>query len=343
MKAAFVILLSILIAVSGGLLAYGAILGPAKTFVPETSGVLEAPPPNIFMAGETPNDVSVSLVQNLTPEQAADALLAVTYNSLMAERYYFFCHVDALAGNKYSCSDYFRILQRGADFFYQALTYGGGWNVGVCHAAVGSTRLDATTLNVSYDRSAKTFDAAFPDRPDVRDANPGAFARTPYRVYGLFGLPLGLDAKDWRGTDYSVMTGATVSVESPSPAAPYYRLFLSLDPAAANASAETLRRLNEGAGGKMKNLTVSSLTFAFEIWECGLFRSIEVSSDLTATLGGKTGKAMLKRSYEFSYDKKAASILSQIKEKGWEGALKASDLEKLTEREAAEAAPASNR
>ena len=343
MKAAFVIVLSILIAVSGGLLAYGAILGPAKTFVPETSGVLEAPPQNIFMSGETPNDVSTYLVRDLTPAQAAEAILAVTYNSLMAERYYFFCHVDALAGNKYSCSDYFRILQRGADFFYQALTYGGGWNVGVCHAAIGSTRLDATTLNVSYDRSAKTFDAAFPDRPDVRDANPGAFARSPYRVYGLFGLPLCFDSADRKGVDFSLMADATVSVESPSSSSPYYRLSVSLDPAAANASAETLRRLNEGAGGKMKNLTVSSLTFTFEIWECGLFRSIEVSSDLTATLGGKTGKAMLKRSYEFSYDKIAASILSQLKEKGWEGALKASDLEKLTEREAAEAAPASNR
>ena len=68
-----------------------------------------------------------------------------------------------------------------------------------------------------------------------------------------------------------------------------------------------------------------------------------VLSILIAVSGGKTGKAMLKRSYEFSYDKKAASILSQLKEKGWERGLKASDLEKLTEREAAEAAPASNR
>ncbi len=325
MKVALIVVLALLLAVSGGLLAYGASLGTSKTYVPEKEGLLLAPPDDIFRESETPIDVSSLLAVSLTTEQAADALLAVTYDSLMTKQYYFSCHVDALSGNKYSCSDYFRIVRDGRDFFYQALTYGGGFNVGVRHISVGTTRLDATTLNVSYDRSTKVFEAAFGE-PEVSSTSGAPFKQNPYRLFGLFGLPLNLSGE--KGTvDYSVTTGAIVSLVAPTVSEPFYTLSLSLDASSVNASAETIRRLNDGAGGKMKNINVHALDFVFEIWECGLFRSIEVTSEFTATLGRKSGQGKINRSYAFSYDKNAGNILARLQDANWEKYVKEKDSE----------------
>ena len=337
MKKILIIVISILLALCVGLLGYGVSLGSVKPYIPERSGVLAPPPADIYMQGETPNDVSVYLVKKPTPVQAADAILAVTYNSLMAERYFFNCHVEAKSGANFSCSDYFRIMQCGEDYFYQALTYtGGSVNTGVRHSAVGLTRMDLTTYNVVYDMDTKTFDATFGKQgPKVKDASPGAFSRVPYRIYGLFGLPLCLIGGEGAAVDYSVMTGSTASVIKPDDSAPFYTLLLSLDASAVNASQATLDYLNEGAGNQMKNINVSTLEFRFEIWTSGLFRAIDVDAELTATVNGQTRESKLTRTYEFSYDAKAASILTQIEAAGWEKYVKKADLEMLRAREAA--------
>jgi len=332
MKKVIVIILAILIAASSGLLVYGATLGPAKTFVPDKDGVLLAPPANIYAEGKEAYDVSSALVKNASSDQIAEALINVCYNHLRVKRYYFFCHVDSLSGNKYGCSDYFRIVQEGKDFFYQALTYASGMNTGVCHASMGNTRFDVNSFNVSYDRTTKTFDAVFPD--PVAKETPG----TPYNYYPdrlevLFNLPLALADESGRVVDYSVMSNCTFDLTLPSSSAPYYTLELSLDPAAVNASSETLRCLNDGMGGKMKNITVSSLSIRFEIWKSGVFRKIDVDSEFTATVSGKTGKGKMIRAYEFSYTAEAGSILKQLKNADWEKFCPEKDRDILAARE----------
>lgn len=335
MKKVLIIVISILLALGVGLLGYGVSLGSVKPYIPERSGVLAPPPVDIYMQGETPYDVSTYLVKNLTTTQAADAILAVVYNSLMAERYYFNCHVEGRVGKKFSCSDYFRILQRGEDYFYQALTYTGtGANIGVRHSAIGLTRMDSTTFSVVYDVDTKEFDYTFSKHPKVRDSNPGAFSRVPYRIYGLFGLPLCLIGGEGAAVDYSVMTGAAVSVIKPDDSAPFYTLLVKLDPAAVNASQGTINFLNEETNNQMEDINVSSLDFRFEIWESGLFRAIDMETELTATAGGQTGESKITRTYEFSYDAKAASILTHIEQAGWENDVKPADLEMLRAREA---------
>ena len=334
MKKVLIIVISILLAFGVGLLGYGVSLGSVKPYIPERSGVLAPPPADIYMQGETPYDVSASLVKNLTTTQAADTILAVTYNSLMAERYYFNCHVEGRVGKKFSCSDYFRILQRGEDYFYQALTYTGtGSNVGVRHSAIGLTRMDSTTFSVVYDVDTKKFDFTFSKHPKVRDAKPGAFSRVPSRVYGLFGLPISFGEKA-DSVDYSVMTGATVSVIKPSESAPFYTLLVKLDPAAVNASQGTISNLNEETDNSMEKIKVSSYELRFEIWESGLFRAIDMEAELTATVKGEEGTCKFTRTYEFSYDAKAASILTHIEQAGWENDVKPADLEMLRAREA---------
>ena len=332
MKKVIVIILAILIAASGGLLVYGAILGPAKTFVPEKDGVLFAPPANIYSEGKTAYDPASALVRNASSDQIAEALVNVCYNHLRVKRYYFFCHVDSLSGNKYGCSDYFRIVQDGTDFFYQALTYASGTNTGVRHASMGNTRFDVTTFNVTYDRASKTFDAAFPD-PTPKET-PG----TPYNYYPdrpevLFNLPLALADESGQAIDYSVMANCSFELTLPSSSAQYYTLELTLSPDSVNASSETIRCLNDCMGGKMKNINVSALSFRFEIWKSGVFRKIDVNSEFTSTVSGKSGSGMMTRAYEFSYTPEAGSILKQLKDADWEKFCPQKDKDILSARE----------
>lgn len=334
MKTFLVIFLAFLIAVSGGLLVYGAILGPAKTYVPEKDGLLAAPPADIYSEGKPPYAVSSFLKKDATSDEIAEAIANVCYNALQVKRYYFVCRVDSLAGNKYFCSDYFRILQEGTDFFYQALTYAAGTNTGVRHACVGSTRLDVTTLNVTYNRSEKTFDAVFPD-PTKREGDGKPYNYYPDRAEVLFNLPLALADESGRNADFSVMKDCSFTITAPSSAAPYYTLELSLSADSVNASSETVRCLNDGAGGKMKNIKVSALDFTFTIWQSGVFRSIDVSADFSATVSGKTANANMKRKYEFSYTPNACSIVRQIEKVGWEKFCDSTSLNEISAREAA--------
>ena len=334
MKKIFVILLAIMIAATGGLLVYGAILGPAETYVPMKDGLLEPPSADIYRAGKTPYEVSSLLANNATPEQIADAIINIGYNALQVKRYYFICRVDSLAGNKYFCSDYYRMLQEGQDFFYQALAYAAGMGTGARRACVGSDRLDVSTNSVSYDRSTKTFDAAFGD-PEKKEGAGKPFNYYPDRAEVLFNLPIAVSDESGQVVDYSVMENCTFTVTAPSASAQYYTLNLSLNADAVNANSETLRVLSDStSGGKMKNIRVSELKFVFTIWPCGVFRSIDVSSEFSTTISGKSANATLTRAYQFSYTPSACSIMTQIRNAGWEKFCDAAALNAIAEREA---------
>ncbi len=335
MKKFFVILLAAMVAATGGLLVYGAILGPAETYVPMKDGLLEAPPADIYRAGKTPYEVSSLLVNNATPNQIADAIINVGYNALQVKRYYFICRVDSLAGNKYFCSDYYRMLQEGQDFFYQALAYAAGFNSGNRRACIGSDRLDVTTTSVSYDRATKTFDAVFGE-PDKREGEGKPYNYYPDRAEVLFNLPIAVSDASGQVVDYSVMENCAFTVTAPNNStAPYYTLELNLNADSVNANSETLRVLSETTSdGKMKNIRVSELKFVFTIWPCGVFRSIDVTSAFSTTISGKSANATLTRAYQFSYTPSACSIINQIQNVGWEKYCNQSFLNAIAEREA---------
>lgn len=318
MKKVIIIILAVLIAVSGALLIYGAAQGPQKEFNQESKGLLAAPAAAISEGADHWYSLDSVLSSGSFQEKAAKLMVYTSYNQMYAKQFYFSAHVDVFAGNKYTCSDYFR-AQQGVNTFYQALAYTGTQltNMATRRVDYHNVRYSKVEPGISYDKKEQTYSFSLAN-PDVDDRETTLPRETPYLIYSWYDIPLDFGSKEQAYNEIDSSLIENVSLESPTSDAPYYVLNFSADIDKVNASEETLRRLNEGTGGAMKDIEVLGLSFKAEIWPSGLFRSISVHARIIAKVSNKRGEATIDRTYGFSYDDADCSIANWFKSTGWD-------------------------
>ena len=168
-----------------------------------------------------------------------------------------------------------------------------------------------------------SYTAHIPGYPKTENKSHGKDDETPYYYYGTLDFPLdfgGEESADDDSTlprsaaiDYSLIDGATVEITEDEEGG-YYTLTFDCVIASINDSYETKYRLSKTtADGKMENITFTKFTVTAEIWkDAGVFRKLTYTTNVHATIYGKTGDSDIEKSMIFSYDDENCSVAKKI-------------------------------
>ena len=351
LKTVLIVLFAFLLAVSGGVLVYGAVVGtsdPARI-----DEVTLDPPANDLYIGEYINQkINISAIANATDMQknqkVAEMIVKTSYNNAIIDHFLYKAHVDvnSTKTSDYAFSDYFR-AKTGMDQYYQTFAYTGSANPVKVKVFYGTDRLDAMDPFGKYDKDTGAWSASLKN-PDRKDYTPGLPGLTPYHIYSWYDFPLDLGglgtakSDDERGRseaiDGSLIDASSVVIEEKIDQASnvaYYQISFKAIIAAANASSETLDRFCDSCGG-LKDAELYELNFLVEIWkDAGVFRRIGFDARTVASLQGKKGEVKVEKMLKFTYDKVDSSVAAHIKKladqygQKWVSKLRAENQEKL--------------
>lgn len=341
MKKILIIVLAILLAASAGILAYGVTQGTQETFEKNSEGLLAAPDANAAKEGAAHWYSPEAVMENKTQaEKVANLLIYTAYNHINAKQFYFEAHMEMTAGGHEVISDYFR-AQQGLNYFYNACAYPGSGGNATRRVEYVDQRLDlpklmgiAKMVSATYDKDSKTFSYSMP-KAVVTNKELEATEETPYVIYSWYDFPLDLgglksaeskDASAGRSEEIDASLIKTVQIDAPTDEKPYYTLTFNADVTKLNESRESLYRISESLAKQVdldKGIDVQEFSCVVEIWPVGLFRSISISSRMTATVKGDKGNAEMRKTIQFSYSDVDCSVayLLRMAPGNWESFL----------------------
>ena len=326
LKIILIVIFSLLLAVSGGLLAYG-IINPASTQDGDETGIGE-PPDMALFEGEKHSDVSLIFGdKSATPEhKATDLMIQVAYNLINIKQFYFSARVDVKAGTQTAFSDY-NYTRKGLNTFKRVHAYTGKLNTFVLRCYYIDQRLETTGL-AEYDSDTGAW--SYPTDPSKKQsATLSKSNESPYYYYGTLDFPLDFGGKDAAiadeskrsdAIDYTLIDPDSV-VLTENTKGGYYSLEFKVLASKLDASEEIRYRFADTTSGKnldgslrMKlDHFVDDFTVKAEIWkESGVFRTISYETKVNATTGGENGDSTITKTLNFSYDDENCSVARKI-------------------------------
>ena len=332
LKIIFIVLFSLLLAVSGGLLVYAA-MNPVKPQPPEVV-TYEAPAPGLFVGEYADKQINMSAIKSdnailSAAERAAKMVVSASYNNIYIDQFYYKANVEVTPtknSNKYACSEYYRAKNGENKMFYETLAYTGSINPGQVKVDYVDQRLTSTCL-VNYDRSAEVWSYNFSNvsRPSKNDGNPVTLPEaTPYNIYSWYDFPLdlgGLKAHDGvptanrtEGIDASLIDEKSVKIEEKTDenGNVYYNIRFKVVIERAQESKETLARFAESFDS-LKNVEFSELSFEVDVWkDAGVFRKIAFDARVNASISNDRGEVKINKLLGFSYDDEHCSVAGHI-------------------------------
>jgi len=325
MKKVFVVLFALIFVISAGLLAYGALQGPKKNVgIDEIS--LNAPADGLFLGEYADQKIDMAALKNATGvaanQKVAEMIINASYNNILINQFYCKAHVDveSTQTSDVAFSDYFR-AKTGANMFYLTLAYTGLYNPVNARVDYVDQRIESSgTADYEEDtgwsytlKAGKAQDKGAMTLPDL----------TPYNIYSWYDFPLDLGGvkrmsnKSTAGRTEAIsgvlIDADSVEIEEIGTEHPYYDLKFDVIIADTNASEESIDRFGDSCG-KISKVTLYELSFNVQIWkEAGVFRYIGFEALADASVSGKFGEVKIKKSLEFSYDDRDASVAAHIK------------------------------
>ena len=331
LKIILIVLFAFLLAVSGGLLVYGALQGPA-IIVDEDASAYSVPAANLYRGEYANKKVDIVAIKNdnsssSSAERAARMLVNASYNNIFINQFYYSAHVDVNPtgkSSKYACSDYYR-AKTGANMFYQTLAYTGSWNPLQIKIDYVDQRIKTSPLaTAKYDRDTKQW--SYNATPaEVSSSNVSLPDPTPYNLYSWYDFPLDLGGLKACGNgstagrtediDFSLIDEKTVKIveAQDSNGNDFYRISFKAIISKAQDSSETIARFSESYSS-LKNVEFSELSFEVDVWkDAGVFRKIEYNARVTASIGNDRGEVKINKLLAFSYDDIDCSVAAHIK------------------------------
>ena len=306
-----------------------------ETFAAEVDGWFD-----VFGAA----DPSTSILTRYKDDPAglvANVLVPVTYNHNRATQFRMTNHFEIRADGQVSYSDNTRAKKQPrpayVDFYYLSLAWTGSSGFANLRARFSTQQLNSLLNPISsYNASTGAYDYQL-SKPQKKSTEGDLDREVPFKVYDLLNIPIYLGGGDDKtnGTDCEalvesdVIDGSTVVVTEPTTQKPYYTITFSEDITAAQRTENVYARFNETLGGKMKDITIKKADFEVEIWECGLFRQLNIKFEINAKINGKQGDATIDMNYKFYYDDYNCDVVRLIANEGWEQYLNASTREKF--------------
>ena len=351
MKKALIIILSILLVISTGLLTYGIIQGPKKVVEEEKTAMFSAPAPDLFYGDANAERINMADLYTSNKmanksEKVANMIINASYNNILINQFYYKAHVDVNPTSnkdKYACSDYYR-AKNGVNMFYQTLAYTGTINLVQARIDYVNQRLEKNG-EAEYDKDAKVWSYSLTN-PSVKGTTLSLPALTPYNIYSWYDFPLDLGGVKAAGSgstsgrteeiDYSLIDEKSVKIEEKTDGTnAYYKITFTAIIEKAQASSETITRFSESFSS-LKKVEFSELSFDIEIWkDAGVFRQIAYQARVTASIGSDRGEVKINKALTFSYDDKDCSVAAHIKkladdfDQKWITKLNADNQEKL--------------
>ncbi len=331
LKIILIVLFAFLLAVSGGLLVYGALQGPA-IIVDEDASAYSVPAANLYRGEYANKKVDIVAIKNdnsssSSAERAARMLVNASYNNIFINQFYYSAHVDVNPtgkSSKYACSDYYR-AKTGANMFYQTLAYTGSWNPLQIKIDYVDQRIKTSPLaTAKYDLDTKQW--SYNATPaEVSSSNVSLPEPTPYNLYSWYDFPLdlggvrvcgnGSTAGRTEDIDFSLIDEKTVKIveAQDSNGNDFYRISFKAIISKAQDSSETIARFSESYSS-LKNVEFSELSFEVDVWkDAGVFRKIEYNARVTASIGNDRGEVRINKLLAFSYDDTDCSVAAHIK------------------------------
>lgn len=331
LKIILIVLFAFLLAVGGGLLVYGALQGPA-IIVEEDASAYSVPAANLYRGEFANKKVDIVAIKNdnsssSSAERAARMLVNASYNNIFINQFYYSAHVDVNPtgkSSKYACSDYYR-AKTGANMFYQTLAYTGSWNPLQIKIDYVDQRIKTSPLaTAKYDLDTKQW--SYNAQPaDVSSSDVSLPEPTPYNLYSWYDFPLdlggvrvcgnGSTAGRTEDIDFSLIDEKTVKIVEvqDSNGNDFYRISFKAIISKAQDSSETVARFSESYSS-LKNVEFSELSFEVDVWkDAGVFRKIEYSARVTASIGNDRGEVKINKLLAFSYDDIDCSVAAHIK------------------------------
>ena len=319
LKTILIVILSLLLVVSGGLLAYG-ILNPSSAQEGGSTGAGD-PPDMALFEGETHLDVSETFGDKKASEEkkATDLMIQAAYNLINIKQFYFSARVDVKAGSQIAFSDY-NYTRKGLDTFKRAQAYTGSLNTFVLRCYYIDQKLENSGLS-EYDFNTESW-SYLVTSPDVTDKSNSKDAESPYFFYSVLDFPLDFGGKKAKvddeskrtdEIDYSLIDADSVKLEENKKGG-YYTLEFKVLASKLNSSEEMKFRLSDTTTSKrMKDITFKDFTVKAEIWkESGVFRTLYYETNVNATLGSDSGDSTIKKTMNFSYDDENCSVARKI-------------------------------
>lgn len=331
LKITLIVLFAFLLAVSGGLLVYGALQAPPIQ-MEEESASYSAPAVGLYLGEYADKKVDIVAIKNgntssSSAERAAKMLVNASYNNIFINQFYYSAHVDVNPtgkSSKYACSDYYR-AKNGANMFYQTLAYTGSWNPLQIKIDYIDQRIKTSPLaTAKYNLDTKKW--SYNAQPgDVSSSDVSLPEPTPYNLYSWYDFPLdlggvrvcgnGSTAGRTEDIDFSLIDEKTVKIDEKQDADGnvFYRIAFKAIISKAQKSSETIARFSESYSS-LKNVEFSELSFEVDVWKAeGVFRKIEYNARVTASIGNDRGEVKINKLLAFSYDDIDCSVAAHIK------------------------------
>lgn len=303
LKIVLIVLISIVVLASGGLLAYGASMGaPQGTEIP-TAGLLAAPATDLYLGKLDSNyTMTKAMTADSRAEKVANMLIYATYNHINVDHWYFISTVEAKAAGQQVNSQYFHV-QEGVNSYHESAVSAG---IATRRMYFYNTKVEDTG-GATYKNGTFATNGWGTFLCTKKSVTPTLKDPTPYAIYSWFDLPVDLGDEI---LDFSLINSSASSIEE---SAAYYTVTLIGDVTAMNTSDESKRRAQESTGDQMTNIVFKEVTITAEIWkDSGLFRQIDCNMRIIASAGGDRGEGTITRSTKFNYDDVACSVAKWI-------------------------------
>lgn len=333
LKIILIVIFSILLVASCGLIGYGVLQGP-KQEIEDDSALYTPPADGLFLGEYAAQKINVTAIKednkiSSASERAATMVLNASYNNIYINQFFYKANVNVVPtanSNKFAVSEYYR-AKNGANMFYQTLAYTGDFNVGQARIDYIDQRLESN-CDVEYDTVNKkwSYNFSLVSRPEKNNGKvltlPDA---NPYNIYSWYDFPLDLGglkvcedaptAGRVEGVDASLIDEKTVKIEEKVDAdgVAYYKVSFKAIIEKAQASKETIDRFSSSFSS-LKNVEFSELNFEIDIWkDAGVFRKIEFDARVTASISNDRGEVNINKVLAFSYDDHDCSVAEHIK------------------------------
>ena len=325
LKIILIVILSLLLVVSGGLLAYG-ILNPSSAQEGGSTGAGD-PPDMALFEGETHLDVSETFGDKKASEEkkATDLMVQAAYNLINIKQFYFSARVDVKSGSKFAFSDY-NYTRKGLDTFKRAQAYTGSINTFVLRCYYIDQKLENSGLS-EYDFNTESWSYSVTS-PDVTDKSNSKDAESPYFFYSVLDFPLDFggkrakvddESKRTDDIDYTLIDPDSVELTENKKGG-FYTLEFKVLASKLNSSEEMKYRLADTTSGKkldgtlmMQNIRFDDFVVKAEIWkESGVFRTLYYKTNVNATLNGESGNSTIEKTINFSFDDENCSVARKI-------------------------------
>ena len=363
LKIILIVIFSFILAVSGGLLVFGA-MQPRKKVVVDESAAYSAPADNLYIGEFASSKIDISAIKednslSSMSERAAKMIVNASYNNIYINKFFYraFAEVEPTkSASDYACSEYYR-AKTGANMYYLALAYTGSINPVTVRIDYVDQRVHTptgiSTPMAEYDRKTKEWSYNPQPDKDAVDKEVSLPTATPYNVYSWYDFPLDLGGKDTADDDnkevrsseidYSLIDEKSVKIEEKVDDAgnEFYTISFKADIEKMQKSRESLYRFSDSFGS-LEKIDFSEFRFEVDIWKNeGVFRRIYFYTRTTASIGSSRGEVIIYKNIAFSYEDHDASVAWQIRKladtfsKKWVTKFKKENQEKIAEEIAA--------